>query len=274
MIRATHLPIFLILSYSLVSVINTCDFDYEDEGRSWNGTCAAGTAQSPVNIDTHHSVCDSSLMFDIFFNRGVQSISAVDNGFSLQIDHEISALYTLDINGDLLEYQAQQLHFHTPAEHTIDGKIFDLELHIVHKSLDHRVDYWTTNNEIAVLAVLFEVDNSAGPNSFIDALDAQNIGKLLNLDIQEILGSKLYSLGSYYTYYGSLTTPPCSESVLWYVISTPLKITRKQLETLMRREKRSHRYEDIRKNNRALQPLNGRTIRMGGSHCDNYYDEL
>jgi carbonic anhydrase len=119
-----------------------------------------------------------------------------------------------------VRYELKQFHFHKPSEERINGKAYDMVAHLVHRSLDGR---------LAVVAVLME----AGlPNAFIGSvwpylpLEAQREFALpeVNIDINVLLPESR----TYYTYMGSLTTPPCSEGVLWLVMKTPVSISTEQ----------------------------------------------
>jgi carbonic anhydrase len=102
-----------------------------------------------------------------------------------------------------------QFHFHTPSEHTVEGKPFSLEMHIVHV-LDSGAgkDY---QYQKAVIGVVFD-DSKDIPNAFIDSLHPEAPGTPLNIDLPGFM-SKLSS--TFYHYGGSLTTPPCTEEVNW-----------------------------------------------------------
>ena len=115
------------------------------------------------------------------------------------------------INGT--EYFLRQLHWHSPSEHTVNGRRYDLELHLVHLS---------TENKIAVIGVLYQV----GPHDdeFIRTLEpslrriADQYGREEPLGVVDPRAAH-GGASVYYRYMGSLTTPPCSEGVIWSVVS-------------------------------------------------------
>jgi carbonic anhydrase len=119
-------------------------------------------------------------------------------------------------------YYLTQFHTHEVSEHHIDGMAYPLELHLVHTSL---------TGKIAVLALFFRV----GPqnNSFVESFVTHcHLRKPLgaNLNLTSLLDQYLLK---YYTYTGSLTTPPCTEGVRWILLKKEYFITRKQLSMFL-----------------------------------------
>ncbi|MDN3555415.1 carbonic anhydrase [Halomonas maura] len=140
-------------------------------------------------------------------------------------------------------YRLRQLHFHTPGEHRLDGQAFPMEAHLVHEAEDGR---------LAVLALLFE-EGQAAPT--LEALLSQapaTSGAQVTLDEGLDAEALLPDAASYYRLNGSLTTPPCSEGVLWLVAKTTLTASETQLQVMSRLLGEA--------NNRPLQPLNARRV--------------
>ena len=166
----------------------------------------------------------------------------MDNGHTIQVSVDAGSSITTNRN----TYQLKQFHFHTPGEHTIDGKSFPMEVHFVHQSAD---------NKFAVVAVLF----AEGPPN-------ENLAKLISnfpkakgdsLRLPEVkldLALHLPANTASYTYMGSFTTPPCTEDVEWIIFRDPVMTSREQLNAFAAR---------LSPNNRPVQPLNGRSIGSG-----------
>ena len=117
-------------------------------------------------------------------------------------------------------YELQQFHFHRPSEERIDGKPFDMVVHLVHKDAEGR---------LAVVAVLLE-RGSAQPVvqtvwNNLPLEKGDEVPVRAPLDPSGLLPAER----GYYTYMGSLTTPPCSEGVLWMVMKTPQPVSPEQL---------------------------------------------
>jgi len=134
------------------------------------------------------------------------------------------------------EYELLQFHFHTPAEHLIDGIQYPLELHLVHVPLN----YNNTNlikKERIVLGMLFNATENYTESILTNVIDGIISLQNQSLPTQSIdwninlhdLFVPLIEQHSFYSYLGSLTTPPCTEDVTWYVMSQPLSINVNQL---------------------------------------------
>lgn len=155
------------------------------------------------------------------------------------------------------KYKLLQFHFHTPSEHTIDAKDAQMELHLVHQN---------DLGELAVVGVMLQVDdakaNAAYDKIFTNApyltFTGANSksGHVGEIDPTELLPEKR----TYYTYTGSLTTPPCSEGVHWYVMTEPVYISAKTVSIYQSLLASSGANNYYKFNNRPVQPLNGRPV--------------
>ena len=203
-------------------------------------TCASGKRQSPINIEdgaTLHGPAEP-----LQFSYSSSNAAVVNNGHTIQVD--VQGENTITVRDST--YRLLQFHFHTPSEEQINGKRFPMVAHLVHKNGE---------GQLAVVAVLLE-EGEASP--FIDKVwtympldsgdrvrmpaDLLNLSELLPTDQR------------YYQFMGSLTTPPCTEGVLWNVLKTPVTVSREQLKL----------FSQIFPNNaRPVQALNGRIVREG-----------
>ncbi|CAL1544699.1 unnamed protein product [Lymnaea stagnalis] len=136
-------------------------------------------------------------------------------------------------------YKLDEFHFHwglelhKSSEHTIDGKHFPLELHIVHHQ-SKLYNFKTASTQpfgLAVVVFMFKLvpDENLGFKKFLGKFDA-NLGYLDNFALSEII--PVYDNLEYYRYYGSMTSPPCTESVIWSVMKKPIPISGEQLKAL------------------------------------------
>jgi len=212
----------------------------EDEGpKEWASLderyamCEQGLNQSPINITGAIEAKLSPLVLEgtskatTFVNNGHSVEAAFAGGNTLTIDNK--------------KYNLKQVHFHTPSENTIDGKSFPMEAHLVHAS----------GSSLAVVAVMFEVgaDNSVLNKLLRNLPENKDDSNKLKSTITgyEILPANK----DYYRFSGSLTTPPCTEGVKWFVLKTPVSISKSQLKDFM---------EVMPKNNRPVQDINSRLI--------------
>ncbi|MDC8759520.1 carbonic anhydrase [Janthinobacterium fluminis] len=202
-----------------------------DEGFSG---CKLGKQQSPIDIRGARQ----AKLAPIDFAYAPGGASVVNNGHTVQVNlAEGGAIRLAD--GD---YKLLQFHFHTPSEEKVNGVSYPLVAHFVHKS---------EAGKLAVVAVLFQkgASNPALRGVF-DALPAKaNESRELDEGINP--EAVLPARRGYYAYVGSLTTPPCSEGVLWHVLKQPVSLSAAQLKSFQKL---------YPMNARPVQALNGRTV--------------
>lgn len=197
--------------------------------------CASGKNQTPVNMTGFIS----AQLPEIRFSYPGNAAEILNNGHTVQVNY--SAGNTIKVGGS--EFELKQFHFHSPSENQIEGKFFPLEGHLVHAD---------KNGNLAVVTVMFE-EGSA--NKAMDSLWKQmpeNEGGKYALSSAVNARSLLPKNRSYYRFSGSLTTPPCTEGVLWLVMKNPVTASREQVERFARTMGHP--------NNRPLQPVNARAI--------------
>lgn len=174
-------------------------------------TCGKGIHQSPINIipgETMSMNHDYDLtMHDDF--TGLAKI--IDNGHSIKVTPEHGG--SISLHGE--DFNLLQFHFHGKSEHTINGKRYDMVAHLVHQN--------PKTKQLAVIAVFFEPGK---PNKVLDKI-INNVGGSIKLDPQDFIP---LDTAHYYHYIGSLTTPPCSENVQWYLLKTAQPASIKQIE--------------------------------------------
>lgn len=175
--------------------------------------CSTGTRQSPIDI-TNVAVSDTS--GDLVFHYGTTPLQMINNGHTIQIN--TSPGNTITLEGE--QYELVQFHFHNPSEHAINGQRAAMELHLVHKN---------QAGNLAVVGVLMQ-PGASHPllSSFWQSLPAE--GQSREIDAYIPLMNLLPAERGYYTYSGSLTTPPCSEGVRWIVMKQPIQLTQAQID--------------------------------------------
>jgi len=179
--------------------------------------CSSGTRQSPIDIRGGIAVDLEPIKFDY----RPSAFSVVDNGHTVQVNVEPGNAIT--ITGR--RYELVQFHFHRPSEERIDGRQFDMVVHLVHKDPDGR---------LAVVAVLLDrgsaqpVVQSVWNNLPLEKGDEVRAG--IRIDLAQMLPEDR----RYYTYMGSLTTPPCTEGVLWMVMKQPVPVAPEQVAIFSR----------------------------------------
>jgi carbonic anhydrase len=205
-------------------------------------TCGAGKRQSPIDI-RDEKVHKADLP-SIQFGYQPSKLRIVDNGHTIQVNYAPGSFITV---GDK-KYELMQFHFHHPSEERINGKSYDMVAHLVHRD---------ASGHLAVVAVLLSGGDQG--NGLIKEL-WDNLPKTKEVeaavDAVTINAADLLPAShAYYTFDGSLTTPPCSEGVTWFVLQHPNGLSKDQVNRFVKL---------YPKDARPVQPVNDREIKAGG----------
>jgi carbonic anhydrase len=197
--------------------------------------CSTGNRQSPIDIRDGMKVDLEQITFDY----RPSSFNVQDNGHTVQVT--MGGGNFLSVGNRM--YELVQFHFHRPSEERINGKGFEMVVHLVHKDGEGR---------LAVLALLLE---RGKPQPAIQTvwnnlpLEKGDVtAPSIVLDPNDLLPQRR----DYYTYMGSLTTPPCTENVLWLVMKEPVQASPAQMALFSRL---------YPLNSRPIQPASGRIIK-------------
>ncbi len=200
--------------------------------------CAAGKRQSPINIDD--SITLRGPAEAIGFDYSTSSATVVNNGHTIAID--VHGDNGITVRGS--RYQLMQVHFHHPSEERINNRGFAMVAHLVHK------DYL---GRIAVVAVLLEPgEANAAINAFWTYMPLGPGDQVAMPPGSVALSQLLPKDRRYYQFMGSLTTPPCTEEVLWMILKQPVTLSQDQLRLFA---------QQFPNNARPTQAINGRVIR-------------
>ncbi|XP_037943604.1 carbonic anhydrase 2-like [Teleopsis dalmanni] len=235
----------LLLVLPFTSVPESFNYDNPNEWFQEYPQCI-GFKQSPIAINTHKSynVNLPPLIYGYYDDLFEELLLLKNNGHTIEFEIPKTILGGKPfITGGLLSsiYEAQAAHFHwgssqqKGSEHMLNGKRYDLEMHIVHKNSKYKdlKEAREYEDGIAVVAVLFKVVKS--PNVYYPALnDIYNtLPQLVHYNSSSstsqflTLGALLGNINreDYFTYKGSLTTPPCSEAVTWHIFPEVVPIS-------------------------------------------------
>ncbi|XP_017672424.1 PREDICTED: carbonic anhydrase 12 [Lepidothrix coronata] len=244
---ATVLTFFLKIQLSVQAPVNGSKWSYigPDGEKAWpkKYPFCGGVFQSPIDFHKDILQYDSNLLPLEFIGYNVSStdhFTLTNNGHSVKM--YLSP--TMSIRNLPFEYTASQLHLHwgnrnksEGSEHTVGGKHFAAELHIVHYNSEKYPDVTAAMDKedgLAVLAVLLEI----GPfnpsyekifRHFRNVKYKDQKVQVPGFNVRELLPARL---DEFYRYEGSLTTPPCYPSVLWTVFRHPVTISQEQLLAL------------------------------------------
>ena len=201
--------------------------------------CATGPYQSPINIKT--ASAKKADLEPITFDYKPSALKIINNGHSIQINYDAGSSITVGPK----RYQLVQFHFHRPSEEKIDGKAFDMVVHLVHQDGD---------GKLAVVAVLVR---NGDTNPLIETLwkhlpNEKGVEQVVG-DTQIDATALLPPNKAYFKFTGSLTTPPCSEDVTWFVLRNPVQFSGQEIA----------RFAKVYPMNaRPVQPLNGRLVQV------------
>lgn len=232
------------------------EFDYNKNGEKgpekWGelkpewSLCSNGTLQSPIDL-LNERVEIVSHLGKLKRSYKPSDATLMNRGHDIKLNFEGDA-GSIEINGT--EFELKQLHWHSPSEHTIDGKSYASELHMVHESKD---------GQAAVVAILYKIGR---PDPFLLSLKdhLENITDTSEAESSVgLINPKEVKIGSrkYYRYIGSLTIPPCTENVVWTMAKKVRTVTREQVKLL-----RVAVHDEADSNARPLQLLNERELKL------------
>ncbi|XP_017082561.1 carbonic anhydrase 15 [Drosophila eugracilis] len=282
-----HFPAFddfyqrIVFLLPFVANFRSNEFDYKAPER-WQDKYpqCGGSDQSPIAISRRKVISLNlpPLVFGLYDELFDDLVTMTNNGHTVEFKVP-STIYGVRpyVTGGLLQdcYDVEAVHFHwgSPqskgSEHILNGRRYDLEMHIVHRNtkyltLDEAQNY---SDGITVLAVLFKIVRTSptfyqpGLNEvFSSLLHLGNFNSSYTVQERFTLGSLLGNLdrGNFFTYKGSLTTPPCSPVVQWHVFGEVLPISHQELPKFW--QLRDARGLPLQKNFRPLQSQENRLI--------------
>jgi carbonic anhydrase len=199
--------------------------------------CRAGMEQSPIDL----SKGVATPLAEIELRYRATAGKASDTGHTLNMEFELGSSAVVQETS----YRLVGVHYHAGSEHTLGGEKLPMELHFVHKSADEK---------IAVLGVLVEQGSeNLAWEPLIKALanaPKSGAGAESEMNLQQLLPEA----PEVFRYQGSLTTPPCTEGVVWSVVAEPVQFSAAQISKL------TARYSQ---NARGVQPLHERQLLVG-----------
>ncbi|HEY9662199.1 MAG TPA: carbonic anhydrase family protein, partial [Allocoleopsis sp.] len=190
--------------------------------------CQTGLQQTPIDVE-------NAVLAEVdALNLSYQAapLKLLNNGHTIQVNYAPGS--SIQWNGET--FNLVQFHFHHPSEHHVAGSPYDMEMHLVHRN--------SAGDRLAVIGVFLQQGEA---NALLQPIwDAMPLAKSdertvenVQIDVAQLLPTDR----RFYTYYGSLTTPPCSEGVLWFVMEQPIEVSQEQIRKFA-----------------ALFPLNARPI--------------
>ncbi|XP_048136727.1 alpha carbonic anhydrase 7-like [Rhodamnia argentea] len=236
-------------------VEDASEFNYDPRSKSgparWGDireewrTCSNGSMQSPIDLTSENVQVVAHLGR---LNRSYEASNATlkNRGHDIMLRWE-GVAGSIYVNGT--QYLLKQCHWHSPSEHAVNGRRFDLELHMVHES---------PKGEAAVVGVMYKLGQ---PDTFLSSLTKYIEWIAGTHEVQRAVGivnpNRIKIGCKYYRYEGSLTVPPCTENVTWTVVQEVRTVSREQVKLL-----REAVRDDSEFNARPLQPTNRRPVQL------------
>lgn len=197
--------------------------------------CASGSNQSPIDL-TNFTEAE---LEPIHFNYTGLVTEIAHTGHAIQANYTAGS--TIKVSGKV--FTLQRIDFHAPSEHLVNGGQIPVEGHFIHTDND---------GNIAIIAVMYTLGNEHPELKKIWQQMPTQAGKKVGMTSQVRAGTLMPENKEYYRVNGSLTTPPCTEGVLWMVMKNPVPVGEKQIKKLVQALKHP--------NNRPVQPINARLI--------------
>lgn len=256
---AVALILFFIAGVRTQEVEDESEFEYNDGPRGpahwgelndeWKA-CGDGTKQSPIDLNDAQNNTDPGTL-RIFYHPAHATL--INRG------HDIMLNWSEDAGGITLDYKnfiLKQCHWHTPAEHTLDGQTpHPLELHLVHQAED---------GEIAVIGIIYKDGEDGEADDFLAklmdgilALAADNDTTVQPVEDKVDPNDTQFDVSKYYRYDGSLTTPACTEGVNWIVIYQVKTVSDNQVSALQ-----AAVHDGFGMNARPIQAINERALTL------------
>jgi carbonic anhydrase len=201
--------------------------------------CKDGKEQSPIDVQNAKKARLPTLRFE-YKSEPLKYL--IDNGKTIRVNYHAPGSGSFFVVGNS-RYELTQFHFHRPSEEYIQGKPYDMVVHLMHEG---------SNGKVAGVAVLLK---AGGANATIQQIWEhwpRIEGQEEEVPGEEVNPAALLPHATgYYRYEGSLTAPPCTEGVTWFVMKTAIEISSEQIDEFAK-----HYPHDVR----PVQPLNGRVV--------------
>ena len=248
--------LILLFTFAYIFSLSLCLISYANQS-NWPGICTTGhnNEQSPINIltsgDEYHGEYDEIQVYSTNY-RPLKNVERVIEEteyyyhFRFEWDEVVDNFLELKYNDELYRFQLNDVHFHCPSEHKINGNSYACEFHLVHQRSHDG------NDEDQ-----FELRNTLVVSLLVEGTDVAENAILTDRDMD--FSPYINKNVDFYYYIGSKTSPPCNEAAFWLISTQTLSISRSQLESLVSLV--SEKYTSTTTGNaRNIQELNDRKI--------------
>jgi carbonic anhydrase len=167
----------------------------------------------------NYRISDSIQQLSIHYADSTHIHDVINNGHTIQYNFDPGDYIMIQD----VKYNLKQFHFHEPAEHLIGGIRYPMVIHLVHIN---------DNGDYAVIAVMAREEQSSEPFDFLERYLPIHLGDTVQIDLAFDMNTNLPEDRTYFNYTGSLTTPPCTENVQWFIFREPITVSLEQVEIL------------------------------------------
>lgn len=203
----------------------------------------AGTRQSPVDLGSRAPFpVDARDLPNLVFHYGTTGLHLLNDGHTVTLNVDPGS--SLEIGG--ATWPLVGVHFHAPSEHSLDGLHYPMEMHLVHAGPDGKPG-------LVVAVFLVQGGDSPAFALLLKDLPQDKGGRRDDASVRIDLDGLLPPERTYLEYGGSLTTPPCTEGVRWFVLRSAGGITGQEMAAFTT-------LPHVLPNNRPIQPLSGRRV--------------
>lgn len=257
--------LFVDVAASTAATDTHWDYQDQDEWKNIPGAVCGGNRQSPINIVTQDVITwyyPQPLTFNNAWNTKI-TVDKTNNGHTIQCTPENLLAHVRTHTGT---YKLLQFHVHwgrngqEGSEHLVDGKQYSAEFHFVTEKLHGSVsdgDYYSVMGVLGVEDHAYAIKPGSLWDKLMPPIEFDAHERVTDLPFYELFPYDL----SYYHYKGSLTTPPCSETVQWFVFKKRIRVPSAYLQAL--RQVKDENGHTLQYNFRDTQPLNGRNVYYG-----------
>ena len=232
---------FNYITGSLLAVsVFSAAADYTQNGADWPELCQTGLEQSPIDLSSDTDTSDKMEIIGYNYYDFVKA-GFSDTDFSQKLDFgddQLRANAELQItfaDESQSYFTPKQFHFHAPSEHTVNGNLYDAEVHLVHVIKGSGVTSEGTsldaNEELygAVIGIFFDMEEGGSTtNPFLESVFDAIDDPTKKIGMRQFLST--VDMTDYWSYDGSFTTPPCTEGIKWSVIKQVQPISQAQLD--------------------------------------------
>ncbi|CAG9321236.1 unnamed protein product [Blepharisma stoltei] len=236
-------------------------WNYQQNGEDWEGTCATGSEQSPINIDQG----DTSKLGDtysmlVYYYGIVGSRTVVNDGNTISLPGDYGYITITDQKGNDRKFLTDHIEFHMPSEHWFDGYPSQMEVQVFHTIDDS--DYTAGFPSKAVVSIMIRPGDD---NYFMAAISLSKLpasGSNYTLAATSLVNllDICDPYDNYYFYHGSLNKPDCNETYLWYVFETEQMVSFAQMNYFSLLWVEDTSFSEGKGNIRETQRLHGRTV--------------